>query len=67
MQIQNTSVKRLVGGTGTADKLQVAKGVQAYFKGSTTIEKYIKEENWDILDAAAIAISGYKKWKDGLK
>lgn len=64
LQIQNTTVKKVVGGSGKAEKLQVAEGVLEYFTGSLTIKKLLEEEQWDILDAAAIAISGNKKWKE---
>ena len=62
IQPYNTSVKKAVGGTGKADKLQVAQGVRNHFSPCTsaviTIDELIAKEAWDILDALAIGITG---------
>jgi Holliday junction resolvasome RuvABC endonuclease subunit len=62
--VQNTTVKRIVGGTGQADKAQVASGVLQWFKDKgnkksvTIVNNLIESEDWDILDALAIGIAG---------
>lgn len=67
IQVQNTTVKKMVGGTGKAEKPEVALGVLNYFEGISDIQTLIDNEKWDTLDAAAIAISGYEIWKNGQK
>lgn len=63
--IYNTTIKRLVGKNGGATKQEVALGVADFFKDSIKdsqkIQEFIEEKEWDILDALAIAISGYLK------
>lgn len=64
-EVYNTTVKRLVGGTGKADKAQVGEGVYKWFHSknqdsSLIIRKLYMEDQWDILDAFAIGISGYQ-------
>ena len=60
--VYNTTVKKIVGGNGKADKSEVALGVLDYFSENKRSEKLIEElildEHWDVLDAAAIAIAG---------
>lgn len=60
--IYNTTVKSVVGGTGKADKAQVAEGVAQYFKSNKTssqlCKRLLKEKEWDIFDALAIGIAG---------
>ena len=63
-EVQNTKVKKVVGGAGTDDKLAVARGVQSWFrarnpKSAQVIKELIEGEEFDILDAFAIAITGY--------
>lgn len=63
--IQNTTVKRLVGGKGDADKTEVARGVLAWAQGNTeTVEKVraaIQADHFDALDSLAIGIAGYQR------
>lgn len=63
--IYNTTVKRLVGKNGAASKQEVAIGVADFFKASEKdyqkIQELIEDKEWDILDALAIAISGFLK------
>lgn len=60
--VYNTTVKRIVGGKGTADKAEVAEGVARYFsankESANKIKQLIKDEQWDILDSLAIGIAG---------
>jgi Holliday junction resolvasome RuvABC endonuclease subunit len=58
-EVQNTTVKRVVGGHGTADKVQVAKGVHDYLGSQPELEQAIQDEAWDVTDALAIGIAGY--------
>jgi Holliday junction resolvasome RuvABC endonuclease subunit len=71
MQPYNTSVKKVVGGHGRAEKPEVAAGVLEVFKGSEsavfTIKDLIAKEQWDILDALAIGITGSRQYDDGKK
>ena len=64
--VQNTTVKRIVGGTGKADKVEVARGVLAWAQGNVaTVEKVraaIQAGNFDQLDALAIGLAGY--WRE---
>lgn len=69
-EVYNTTVKKLVGGHGRADKQQVAEGVRSYFMerpaSLNMVETFIENKKWDILDAAAIAITGlHAKQKKG--
>lgn len=61
-EVANTRVKMIVGGKGSADKEQVAKGVLAFFspnpESKKIIEKAIEVKAFDALDAFAIAIAG---------
>lgn len=63
--IQNTTMKRLVGGTGKADKVEVARGVLAWAQGNDeTVRKVreaIQDGHFDQLDALGIGIAGYMK------
>lgn len=58
----NTTVKKIVGGIGSADKEKVADGVLKYFSSNKEskeeIQKRIYDEEWDITDAFAIGIAG---------
>lgn len=63
--IQNTSVKRLVAGSGDADKVEVAKGVYDWAKSNPATLAKVKDaiikKQFDKLDALAIGIAGYIK------
>lgn len=64
--VQNTTVKRIVGGSGKADKAAVAKGVYLWFENApletrAKIEQLIEDEEWDVLDALAIGIAGWER------
>lgn len=62
-EVYNTTVKRVVGGTGKADKVQVAAGVYAW--GSENVDTkqqldtLIADGEWDKLDAFAIGLAGW--------
>ena len=62
--VHNTTVKKVVGGHGRADKIQVAQGVLDYFREAeltrAEVETLIDKADWDILDAAAIGIAGHQ-------
>lgn len=62
VEVANTKVKRLVTGDGDASKLAVGLGVLEFFKENESsareINKLIDNQEWDILDAFAIAIAG---------
>lgn len=61
--VQNTTVKKIVGGHGRADKHEVALGVFAWLSGndetSEQVRHLINNAEWDVLDAIAIGIAGY--------
>lgn len=63
--IQNTTVKKLVGGKGDADKVEVARGVLAWAQGNNeTVEKVraaIQAGHFDALDSLAIGVAGYQR------
>lgn len=66
IEVPNTTVKKVLGGHGHAEKAEVAKGVFAYFstnkKSKDLIEQLIiRGDQWDVLDAFAIGIVGFKK------
>lgn len=70
-EVQNTTVKRIVGGTGKADKETVADGVYHWFAERDSesvgiIQRLICDEQWDILDAFAIGIAGYQLYTEEL-
>lgn len=64
IEVQNSTVKMIVGGHGAAPKEDVAEGVFAYFSANEEsqdkIVDLIAEEKWDLLDALAIAITAYE-------
>jgi Holliday junction resolvasome RuvABC endonuclease subunit len=61
--IQNTTVKKIVGGHGRADKAEVANGVHTYFQADAEsrerVQAYINAKLFDVLDALAIGIAGH--------
>lgn len=61
--VYNTTVKRLVGGRGDSDKLDVALGVRYFFQELESSRKYvddlIADKEWDRTDALAIGISAW--------
>jgi len=63
--VANTTVKKLVGAHGHADKRDVAVGVLAWFsKNKESVEKVeqaIKAADWDKIDALAIGIAGWMR------
>jgi Holliday junction resolvasome RuvABC endonuclease subunit len=63
IHVYNTTVKKVVGGTGRADKEQVARGVGAYFSqhdnSYALVHGLAAIKQYDILDAFAIGITGY--------
>ncbi len=68
-EVYNTTVKRIVGGSGKADKSQVGRGVHQWFAGKSEasakkIDKLYENAQWDILDAFAIGISGYQLYTE---
>jgi Holliday junction resolvasome RuvABC endonuclease subunit len=64
-EVRNTTVKKIVGGHGHAEKNEVAIGVLNYFAEDEVsrnhIEQLIVDEKWDITDAFAIAIAGLEQ------
>lgn len=58
-EVQNTTVKKVVGGNGRAEKYQVAKGVYNWFGSQPLLEDAIEKEQWDIVDALAIGLTGW--------
>lgn len=60
--VQNTTMKKLIGGHGKAEKDQVAGGVAKWAGPVTGSFKIVRElfdsEQWDVTDALAIAIAG---------
>ena len=60
--VQNSTVKKLIGGKGNDDKKKVAEGVLRLLgkdpENKALIERLISNEKWDILDAIAIALAG---------
>jgi Holliday junction resolvasome RuvABC endonuclease subunit len=69
-EVYNTTVKRLVGGAGNADKRDVAYGVLDWFTAKNDdsaegIKRLIYEERFDELDAFAIGIAGYELFTGG--
>lgn len=60
-EVYNTTIKKVVAGHGRADKLDVGNGVALFFRGrpdEPQVLDYIKNKEWDKLDAIAIAITG---------
>jgi Holliday junction resolvasome RuvABC endonuclease subunit len=61
-EVQNSRVKKQLGGHGAATKQEVSEGVLDYFgddpESVATISELMMDEEWDVLDAIAIAIAG---------
>lgn len=56
--ISPMSVKKEIGGTGKADKLDLAKAVKRMVSDPDKIDKMIEDEDWDKTDSIAIALTG---------
>lgn len=67
--VQNTTVKKLVAGTGKAEKEDVAYGLLNFFSSNKDACNIINNltvlGKYDILDAIAIAVTGYIQYKTG--
>jgi len=69
LHVQNSTVKKVVGGRGDDDKHAVARGVQGWFASyndGVVPEEILNLESsksWDVLDAFAIGIAGYESRK----
>lgn len=59
--VQNSSVKKVVGGHGQAEKEIVARGVLNFFEQAQAVADIIAAGRWDLTDALAIGITGYLK------
>jgi len=63
--VSNTTVKKLVSGHGHGDKVDVARGVAAYFarnpESAKKVAALVKKADWDAIDALAIGIAGYMR------
>lgn len=60
----NTELKRLISGSGAADKKDVAIGVIKWLGDANSmyhVDKLMQNEMWDTIDAIAIAIAGGMK------
>lgn len=66
--VNNLQVKAYVGGTGKADKAQVAAGLRQFFPQDVVVEELIQGHRYDATDALAIGVTGYEKYvlKTGL-
>lgn len=63
IEIANTKIKQFIGGTGKAEKEDVAEGVINWFANKNKysvayVERLLEQKRWDEVDAIAIAISG---------
>lgn len=60
-EVSNTQMKLLIGGHGRANKLEVAEGAKAWFKGNHMSEglvhSMIQSSQWDLTDALGIGIA----------
>lgn len=63
--IQNSTVKKLVGGRGQADKQTVAIGAEYWFPERSESREQVRTLRallqWDVTDAIAIAIAGWER------
>lgn len=58
VEVQNTVVKKVAGGKGTASKEQIGKFLQELIPDSSSyIQELINKEKWDEIDAVGIAYS----------
>lgn len=56
--VPNTTMKKIVGGHGGADKVDVANGVLDYFGSDRLALEAAFNAEWDITDSLAIGIAG---------
>ena len=67
VEVQNTTVKKIVAGHGAGSKEDVADGVLAYFSSNENslalITEWTHDERWDLIDAVAIAVTAYETRK----
>jgi Holliday junction resolvasome RuvABC endonuclease subunit len=67
VEVQNSTLKKFVGGHGAASKEEVAEGVLEYFmindNSLALVTEFVLEERWDLVDALAIAITAYETRK----
>jgi Holliday junction resolvasome RuvABC endonuclease subunit len=64
VEVANTVVKQVIGGSGRSEKEELANGLHAYFikKNKSSAEQVLElkfAQKWDELDALAIAVAGY--------
>jgi Holliday junction resolvasome RuvABC endonuclease subunit len=61
--VANTTMKKIVGGHGAAEKDTVAFGLLGYFaqnrESATLIADWIAAKEWDLTDALGIAVAGW--------
>lgn len=61
VEVANTRVKKIIGGSGSDDKKTVAMALKKFYpKDVTLIEGLIRKEDFDALDALAIVTAGLK-------
>jgi Holliday junction resolvasome RuvABC endonuclease subunit len=64
VEVPNTRLKKIIGGHGSADKREVAHGVYVWFSGNSqsqaTVERLIRDQEWDQTDALALAIAAFE-------
>ena len=70
IEVANTIVKQVIGGSGRSEKDEVANGLHAYFlrKNKSSAERVLAlkyEQRWDELDSLAIAVAGYLRMARG--
>lgn len=68
VEVSNMVMKKVVGGTGAAEKPEVAVGVGRYFTENQTslqeIISLINQEQFDVTDAGGVGIAGLKQFEE---
>lgn len=60
--VSNMQIKAFVGGTGKADKNQVAMGLINFFPEDPLLIDLIKAHRYDVLDSIAVGVTGLEKF-----
>lgn len=60
--VSNMQIKSFVGGTGKADKEQVATGLLKFFPNDEFLMDMIRAHRYDALDSLAVGVTGFEKF-----
>jgi len=60
--VSNMQIKSFIGGTGKADKQQVAMGLMKFFPNDDVLGDMIRAHRYDALDSLGVGVTGFEKF-----